>query len=111
MFTAATQDPPSTTLAAGSDVIYFYGEIYNSEDALTTTDMGSGEFAAKGLGRAAYIKNITYTNPKNVSTPYNGVFKDDDTTRYTHEAHFLSGTNMGSYAFIGGPGAGGVVGG
>jgi hypothetical protein len=111
LFSSVSSDPPSTTLAGGSDDIYFYGEVFNSEDTLTTTDMGSGEFAATGLGHAAYIKNIAYTNTNNVSTPYNGVFTDSDTTRYTHQAHFLSGTSMGSYAFIGGPGAGGVVGG
>lgn len=74
--------------------------------------MGSGEFASKGLGKAAYIKNITYSNANNVSTPFvGGEFTDSDTTRYTHEAHFLSGTDKGSYMFVGGPGAGGVVGG
>lgn len=72
--------------------------------------MGSGEFAAQGLGKAAYIKNITYRDAQNVSQPFvGGAFTDSDTTRYTHDAHFLSGTDKGSYFFVGGPGAGGVV--
>lgn len=111
LFSSVSSNDASTTLAGGSDDIYFYGEVYNGEDALTPTDMGSGEFAAAGYGRAGYIMNMTYTDAQNASMPYNGVFTDSDVTRYTHEAHLLSGTNMGSYAFIGGPGAGGVVGG
>lgn len=110
MFSRWSPDPAETTLADHSDEIRFYGEVYNSETTLTTTDMGSGEYAATGYGKAGYILNMTYTNLKNVSTPYNGVFSEPD-PGYTYEAHMLSGTNMGSYAFIGGPGAGGVVGG
>ena len=110
LFTAVSTDPESSTLAGGSDTIYFYGEVTNNEEELTTTDMGSGEFADKGFGKAGYIFNIAYTNPNNVSTPFNGQWRDSDTSRYTHESHFLSGTSRGSYAFIGGPGAGGQVG-
>ncbi|RDL35961.1 Carboxyl-terminal proteinase [Venustampulla echinocandica] len=111
LFSSISSDPASTTLAGGSDSIHYYGEVFNSEETLTTTDMGSGQFANTGYGHAGYILNMTYTNTNNVSTPYNAVFTDTDVTRYTHEAHLLSGTDMGSYAFIGGPGAGGVVGG
>ena len=111
LFAAASTDPAESTLAGGSDTIYFYGEVTNNEEELTTTDMGSGEFANQGYGKAGYIFNIAYTNPNNVSTPFNGPWRDSDTSRYTHESHFLSGTSRGSYAFIGGPGAGGKIGG
>lgn len=111
LFSAVSTDPADTTLAGGSDGIYFYGEVFNSEDALTTTDMGSGEFAEKGYGKVGYFLNATYTNSGNVSVGYEGVWTESDAERYTYEEHFLSGTNMGSYAFLGGPGAGGVVGG
>ncbi|EPE36429.1 carboxyl-terminal proteinase [Glarea lozoyensis ATCC 20868] len=111
LFSTPSSDPASSTLAGGSDTIYFYGEVTNNEETLTTTDMGSGEFANKGYGKAGYIFNIAYTNPQNVSKPFNGPWRDSDTSRYTHESHFLSGTKRGSYAFIGGPGAGGKIGG
>ncbi|KAH8891622.1 hypothetical protein GQ53DRAFT_781835 [Thozetella sp. PMI_491] len=110
LFSNVSSDPASTTLAGGSDDIRFYGEVYNSETTLTTTDMGSGEFASAGYGRAGYILNMTYRDIQNISRPYNGVFNDTAPDRYTHEAHLLSGTSMGSYALIGGPGAGGHVG-
>jgi len=110
LFSSVSSDPANTTLAGGSDDIRFYGEVFNSETTLTTTDMGSGEFASAGYGRAGYILNMTYRDIHNVSRPYNGVFNDSDSTRYSHEAHLLSGTSRGSYVFLGGPGAGGKVG-
>lgn len=47
-----------TSLATGSNVIFFYGEIYNGENALTTTDMGSGNFAETGWQYSGYIHNM-----------------------------------------------------
>jgi hypothetical protein len=46
------------SLSTGSDAIFFYGEIYQSEAPLTTTDMGSGEFAQTGFGYSGYIHNM-----------------------------------------------------
>jgi hypothetical protein len=56
MFSAATGG--SASLATGSDVIFFYGEIAQSEGPVTTTDMGSGEFAETGFGNSGYIHNM-----------------------------------------------------
>jgi hypothetical protein len=110
LFSRWSPDPAETTLADHSDEIRFYGEVLNTGTTVTTTDMGSGNYAETGYGNAGYMLNIAYTDMNNVSTPYNGVFNEPD-PGYSYEAHFLSGTDMGSYAFIGGPGAGGVVGG
>jgi len=100
------------TLATGSDVIYYYGEIYQSENAETTTDMGSGEFAETGFGHSAYIHNMVYTDPSSGDdVDYTAGFGDSDSTRYDHVNVVSSGTNWGSYVYLGGPGAGGVVGG
>jgi hypothetical protein len=98
------------TLATGSDTIYYYGEVYQSEGPLTTTDLGSGEFAEKGFGRSAYIHNLVYFDTAGVSHPYTAGFWDSDPTRYDHRNVVNSGTNWGSYVYLGGPGAGGVVG-
>lgn len=99
------------TLAAGADLIDFYGEVYNSRRELTTTDMGSGEFPGRGYGRAAYMRNLAYFDGGGVARDYDGrgsiIVSDPD--RYRIEtAH---GRGWGSYLFVGGPGAGGVVGG
>jgi hypothetical protein len=99
------------TLATGSDNIFYYGEIYQSEGALTTTDMGSGEFASAGSGHAAYIKNMNYIDTNTYLQDYNANYWDSDSSRYSHDQHLLSGTDAGSYVYLGGPGAGGVIGG
>jgi len=57
MFSAGESNP-AATLANGADGIFYYGEIYQSENALTTTDMGSGQFASTGFGHSAYIQYV-----------------------------------------------------
>ncbi|CAG8959683.1 hypothetical protein HYFRA_00001588 [Hymenoscyphus fraxineus] len=110
LFSFPSSDPPENTLAGGSSKVHFYGEVLNMEESLTTTDMGSGQWASTGYGHAGYIINMTYRNTNNVKMPFNGSdFTDSDITRYTHEADFTSGTDRGSYMFLGGPGAGGAV--
>ncbi|KAI0502759.1 hypothetical protein F5B22DRAFT_58442 [Xylaria bambusicola] len=100
------------TLADHSDVIDFYGEIYNSQSALTTTDMGSGEFPNAGYGKSAYIHNIVTVNGDGYYVDYNGQDQlvISDTNRYNIAPTWSSGTNWGSFFYLGGPGAGGVIG-
>lgn len=104
---------PGRTLATHSDVILFYGEVVNSQDGLTTTDMGSGNFPEPGFGQSAYIRNILYidTNENGRGYDAQGHFVVSDPNRYRFQDHWNSGTDWGSYCFLGGPGAGGVVGG
>lgn len=104
---------PNQTLATHSDVILFYGEVVNSQDGLTTTDMGSGNFPESGFGQAAYIRNIIYIDEAGNGQGYDahGAFVISDTNRYRLQDHWNSGTDWGSHMFLGGPGAGGVVGG
>jgi hypothetical protein len=101
------------TLESGSSQINFYGEIYQSEDHITTTDMGSGEFPESGFGHSAYIHNIVYTDANGLDYNYDGSAQiiQSDTSRYQISSFFNSGSNWGSYVYLGGPGAGGVVGG
>ncbi|KAI1196739.1 hypothetical protein F5X97DRAFT_202114 [Nemania serpens] len=100
------------TLADHSDIIDFYGEIYNSETAMTTTDMGSGEFPNTGFGKSAYIHNILYVNTGNAYQDYNGQNQlvVSDTSRYNLATSWSSGGDWGSYFYLGGPGAGGKIG-
>ncbi|KAI0406849.1 hypothetical protein F4802DRAFT_78323 [Xylaria palmicola] len=100
------------TLADHADTIDFYGEIYNSETALTTTDMGSGEFPAAGYGKAAYIRQIQYINTGGSYVDYNGQSQlvVSDSGRYNIAPTWNSGSDWGSYFFLGGPGAGGKIG-
>ncbi|CAG8983080.1 hypothetical protein HYALB_00006108 [Hymenoscyphus albidus] len=110
LFSFPSSDAPGNTLAGGSSKMHFYGEVLNMEESLTTTDMGSGQWASTAYGHAGYIINMTYRNTNNVKMPFKGGdFTDSDITRYTHEADFMSDTDKGSYMYIGGPGAGGAV--
>ncbi|KAF4627827.1 hypothetical protein G7Y89_g10333 [Cudoniella acicularis] len=108
---SANQANPSATLEAGSDTIYYYGEIYQSEGPLTTTDMGSGEFAGTGFGHAGYIHNMDYVDTNSTAQYYTAGFGDSDSSRYNADPFPESGTTWGSYTYLGGPGAGEVVGG
>lgn len=103
----------ASSLASQSSYITFFGETYNSGGFVTTTDMGSGHFPQAGFGKAAYIRNMQYldTNDqlRDYNAPYGLVISDPN--RYTLVNRFNSGTSWGSYMFVGGPGAGGVIGG
>lgn len=103
--------PVYNTLALGSDKVYFYGEIFQKSGPMTKTDMGSGNFASKGWKYAAYIRNMNFIDTKSVSVPYTGVWTFDDSKRYSYSTTAApGGSGWGSYVYIGGPGAGGVVG-
>lgn len=100
-----------TTLADYADLIFFYGEIYQSEAALTTTDMGSGEFGTLEWPWSAYIHNIWYYDLSYDEIAWDGSFWCSDTSRYNEIDDPNSGSGWGSFVYLGGPGAGGVVGG
>jgi hypothetical protein len=79
----------AATLADGSDTIFYYGEVYNSENAETTTDMGSGEFGTARSGQAAYIHNMVYQDTSGNYQDYTAGFGDSDSSRYNHVSQFL----------------------
>ncbi|KAJ2970044.1 hypothetical protein NQ176_g8370 [Zarea fungicola] len=101
----------AVTLCDHATTIDWYGEVYQSENQLTTTDMGSGHWANERLGKAAYIRNMRITSTNDSESDYDGSrgVTVSDPNRYTIETHFNSGTDFGSYFFLGGPGAGGVI--
>lgn len=102
-----------STLETSASSLNWYGEIYNSETAETTTDMGSGELANTGFGHAGYIHNIAYLDTNGNSQAYDGSggVVVSDSSRYSLQTAFNSGSSWGSYMYLGGPGAGGKVGG
>jgi hypothetical protein len=101
----------TVSLENESNDILYYGMVYQTEDPLTTTDMGSGEFGTAGGGQAAYIHNMVYTDPISAAQyDYRESFGASDTSRYDFKAYPRRGTSWGSYVYLGGPGEGGVVG-
>lgn len=106
-------NPSSATLETKSTQVNWYGEILQSQSQLTTTDMGSGHFANEGNKKSAYIRQIRVVDLSGQAFDYDGSQQVivDDPKRYSISANFNSGSNWGSYFFVGGPGAGGVIGG
>jgi hypothetical protein len=88
--------------------ISFYGEVASFESTPTPTDMGSGRFAAEGWRRSAYFHNLeVQVNQDGRMDDFDGsadTWASDDKL-YSIDAHPLSGTSWGSYAWVGGPGA------
>jgi hypothetical protein len=101
----------SRSLQQGASHCYYYGEIYDSHPQLTRTDMGSGNFPEAGFGQSAYIRNQVYTDTGGADQAYDGSrgVVVSDSGRYRLSAAWNSGTTWGSYFYLGGPGAGGVI--
>lgn len=100
-------------ISVKADHVWYYGEVMQSEsDAKTTTDMGSGEWANAGYGKAAYVRNIKMFDVQDYAVDYDAktiVVAEAD--MYTLETHWTSGKqDWNSYCFIGGPGANGKAG-
>lgn len=99
-----------TTLGDHADRVSFYGEIYDSNETpgKTKTDMGSGYWPEYGWTWSAYQRNLL------VQTDRGGTMADydggsgwaSDPDMYGIETHMRSGSNWGSYFWMGGPGAG-----
>ncbi|KAK7182259.1 hypothetical protein DPSP01_006978 [Paraphaeosphaeria sporulosa] len=102
----------SKSLQVGADAINYYGEIYDSHQSLTKTDMGSGTFPDKGYGQSAYIRNMVYTDSNGQDQKYDGSkgIVVSDTNRYRMSADWSGSGSWGSYMYLGGPGAGGQIG-
>jgi hypothetical protein len=111
MFTPKGGDP-SATLEYKAREIYWYGEVYQAEAALTTTDMGSGHFAQEGYGRAAYVHNLVYIDTWGYDRMYDGSqgVIVSDPNRYSIDMHWRSSRFWGTSFYLGGPGAGGQIG-
>jgi hypothetical protein len=61
---------PTQTLAQGSDQVNWYGEVYQTDETLTSTDMGSGEWPWTRFTHSAFIKNITWIDADSILHDY-----------------------------------------
>jgi len=97
-----------STLGDHAESIAFYGEIYDSNDVpgKTKSDMGSGYWPEYGWQWAAYQRNLkVQTDRVGGLSSYNGAPWASDPDMYDLESHMNSGTDWGSYFWMGGPGA------
>lgn len=104
---------PAQTLAQGSDQVSWYGAVYQTDETLTSTNMGSGEWPWTRFTHSAFIKNITWIDADSILHDYDGTQHSivSDEEGYTMETHYKSGFDWWqSYMWIGGPGAGGKIG-
>jgi hypothetical protein len=99
-----------TTLGDHADQVAFYGEIYDSNETpgKTKTDMGSGYWPEYGWTWSAYQRNLlVQTDRAGAMADYDGGGGwASDPDMYGIDSHMRSGSNWGSYFWMGGPGAG-----
>lgn len=87
----------------------WWGEVFQSdqESGLTTTTMGSGYWAESEWPWAAFQKNLRYQDRSGALQDYSAdTIAIEQPTMYDLETHMVSGTDWGSYQWVGGPGAG-----
>jgi neprosin-like protein len=100
-----------STLGDHADHIAFWGEIYDSNtvDGRTKTDMGSGRFPDEGWTWSAYMHNLLYQRDRiGGMAAFDGSREKlvTDPDMYDIDGHFDGDPNLGSYVYVGGPGAG-----
>ena len=102
----------NNTLGNNANVIGWWGEVFDDQTEAggrTTTDMGSGQFPSTGWQHSAYMNNLQYqSDAAGTLVDYNGsnAIVQEDPDMYQIGPNFNSGTTWGSYAWVGGPGAG-----
>jgi hypothetical protein len=99
-----------SSLGDHADMVAFWGEVFDSEEVSgpTSTTMGSGQWAESQWPWAAFQRNLR------VQVDSNGSMDDynpnsvvvNSPSMYDLETHVLSGSEWGSYQWVGGPGAG-----
>jgi hypothetical protein len=98
-----------STLGDHADQVHFFGEIYDSNEVAgnTKTDMCSGRWPSGGWQRSGYMRNLrVQTDRVQKMDDFDGSKTVSDPSRYDLESHMKSGSNWGSYVWLGGPGAG-----
>ncbi|EFY88480.1 hypothetical protein MAC_05532 [Metarhizium acridum CQMa 102] len=100
---------PKNTLATSATNILLYGEVYNTGERLTTTDMGTGRHASEGWKYAASMRVMKWVDTNGQEHDWSGFVHADDPARYSIMPRFQSGwQGWHSHMFLGGPGAGSV---
>jgi hypothetical protein len=86
--------------------VSWYGEVFDKTPTdWTETDMGSGEFAAKGFGYASYVENMTYYDTSGAANAPStfGTMGPTDPACYTKSDVLLDSLGV-PYFLCGGPG-------
>jgi hypothetical protein len=101
----------SNLLISNACEINWYGEVYDSNATTTKwtlTDMGSGEFASAGWGKAANFRNPSYTD---VSGTFQWPDKANDIATPLYNPACYTKTNLSAsqppwdrFFYVGGPG-------
>jgi len=97
-----------SSLGDHANWIGFWGEVFDSDDVSgpTSTTMGSGFWAENGWPFAAFQKNLLVQARSGALHDYsNDSIFVDSPNMYDLETHMMSGTDWGSYQWLGGPGA------
>jgi hypothetical protein len=98
-----------SSLGDHANRISFYGEITDQprDKRGTKTDMGSGILANHGWRWSAFQRNLMRQSTRQGGmAAYDGDSWATDSAKYSIDPHFKSGTDWGSYLWLGGPGAG-----
>ena len=98
-----------SSLGDHANWIGFWGEVFDSEDVsgLTSTTMGSGFWAESQWPWAAYQRNLLVQDRSGALRDFNADSTVvENPNMYDLEIHMKSGTDWGSYQWLGGPGAG-----
>jgi hypothetical protein len=94
-------------MVGGACQAHWYGEIFDkTPEDWTPTDMGSGRFAAEGLGSAANFRRPAYRDLSGVEQwPDNAVpAPQTDPACYTSSGLLTGGPQWERHMFVGGPG-------
>ena len=97
-----------SSLGDHANIIGFWGEVFDSDDVsgLTSTTMGSGYWAENEWPWAAFQRNLRFQDRAGGMHDFNADSSVvDSPNMYDLEMHMLSGTDWGSYQWLGGPGA------
>lgn len=98
---------PNNTLATATTNILLDGEVCNSGERFTTTDMETGRHASEGWKYVASMRRMKWIDTNGQEHDWSGFVHTDDPARYLIEPRFQSGMEgWSSYMYLGGPGAG-----
>ncbi|XP_058215686.1 protein neprosin isoform X1 [Rhododendron vialii] len=94
-----------THLDDGATMVEWGGEVVNSRanNRHTTTQMGSGQFAEQGFGKASYFRNLEVVDSDNSLTSAKGISTLAENVNCYDIKSFSNGA-WGTYFYYGGPG-------
>lgn len=94
-----------TNLRGHASMVQFGGEVVNSQASgyHTSTQMGSGHFAAEGFGKATYIRNMQVVDWDNSLIPLSNMKVTADKPN-CYDVRGGINNVWGNYIYFGGPG-------